>query len=299
MITLQELIGHWNSFFFEPIPVHTVALFRIIFGLLLLRDACYTLANLKDYLGPNGLIQYDRYTRRNPRILSLFLYLPGTIQSVYIIMAIHIISLVFMIVGLFTPISIFVFFVTLRSIVNRNPGIHNGGDNVSRIMCFLLIFASAGHTYSLDEYLFYAPNDPTKEYLQQAPWALRLMQIQLAIIYIKSAYWKLKGTTYRDGTAVYYSLQNYMYSRFPMPAFMQRKPFVHIMTWSTLLIEFLLGITVWIKEFRVTTIIVGITFHLLLEYAMNVHLFGWFMIVCWLLFLDPNWVISMMGGQLP
>ena len=153
--------------------------------------------------------------------------------SVYtIFLCLHITFLCFLIMGLYTLVSAIGAYITLVSIVNRNPTICNGGDNVSRIMCFLLIFTSSGNALSLDEYFFYSPHLPGKQYLMQAPWAMRLMQIQLSIIYLYTAYWKLKGATYRNGTAMYYVMGNFGYRRFPLPQVLLQKPFVHILTWS-------------------------------------------------------------------
>jgi len=293
MISLEQLWQSWNSFFFLPVPVYTVALFRIVFGLVLLFDVLYNLPNLKEFLGPEGLINYTRYkTRAGKRAFSLFLYMPPTMRSVYLITGLHITSLIFMIAGLFTPLSVIITYLTLCSIVNRNPTICNGGDNVSRIMCFYLIFASSGHAYSLDEFLFYAPAMPGKEYLLQAPWAMRLMQIQLSVIYLNTMYWKLKGVTYRNGTALYYITENNNYRRFSVPEIVLRRPFVQLLTWGALLAEFALGIGIWIREFRNPLIIVGFGLHLTIEYILNVHLFSWYMMAVLLLFVDPQMVMN-------
>ncbi|MEI6409155.1 MAG: HTTM domain-containing protein [Bacteroidota bacterium] len=295
MITLDQLIQSWNAFFFEPVPVYTVALFRIIFGIILLREAVFLMGNLGDYLGPNGMVSYERYYQRShKKVLSLFLYLPGTMAATRLIMAMHFLFVLMMTLGLFTPISTALTFVTMRSIVNRNPALCNGGDNVSRTMCFYLIFASAGHAYSLDEYFFYAPTMPGKAYLLQSPWALRLMQIQVSIIYLYTTYWKLKGATYRQGTAIYYVMGNFFYRRFQLPKWMLRTPFVQMLSWGTLAAEAMLGIGLWIKEFRYPTILLGLLLHLTIEYIVSVHLFGWYMMTSLLLFLDPmdvmHWV---------
>src|SRR5437764_15033151 len=101
MITLNEIIQAWNSFFYNPIPIYTVAIFRILFGFILICDAFFILAHAQEYLGPDGLIGFDRYYKRNKgHSLSLFLYLPPTTKSVYLIIGLHIIFLFFMFAGL-------------------------------------------------------------------------------------------------------------------------------------------------------------------------------------------------------
>jgi uncharacterized membrane protein YphA (DoxX/SURF4 family) len=287
MINLTDILNLWNEFFFSPTPVHTVAVFRIVLGFILLYDAIYNLINIKEFLGPTGLISYDHYIKRSGYAFSLFHYLPPKMWSAYAIVGLHIVALLSMILGFYTTISVILVYLTLCSIVNRNPTICNGGDNISRIMCFLLIFASSGYAYSLDEYFFYSANKINNDYLLRAPWAVRLMQIQLSVIYLKSVYWKLKGHTYRSGIAMYYVVQNNNYKRFSVPSFFLQKPFVYVLTWGALFVEFAIGIGIWISEFRNPLILTGFGLHLAIEYILNVHLFSWFMMAVLVLFIDP------------
>jgi len=293
VISLGQLASAWDSFFFDPVPPHSLALFRISFAVVLLVDAVFLVADAREYLGPEGLIDHSRYVNRNRgRALSLFLYLPGTTRSLYLILAIHVVAVLLLGVGLFTRLSAATTFVTLRSIINRNPKICNGGDNVARIMCFLLILSPAGNVYSLDAAIFKDSWAGTPAVLN-APWALRLMQIQISVIYLRATYWKLRGATYRDGTAIYYATISEYYRRLSLPGVFLRKPLVQALTWGTLMLEFSLGTLIWVTEFRTPLMFAGMLFHASIELVLNLHLFGWYMIVCLLLFADPYQVMRL------
>lgn len=288
MVTLSELGAAWNTFFFAPVPAHSIALFRIAFGCVLLFEAFFLLAHAEDYFGPDGLIPYERFEKRaRGRAFSLFLYLPPTLSTVYWILAAHIVAVALLTVGLLTPLSAVASFVTLRSLIARNPEIANGGDNVAKYMAFFLMFTPCGAAYSLDARWFSAwasadGSAPTFE-----PWALRLMQIQLCIVYFNTAYWKLKGATYRNGTAMYYAMTSLNYSRRAFPVVLLQAPFVQALTWGVVAFEFSLGIGLWIEDFRPWLIITGILLHLGIELFLSVHLFGWYMMASLLLFVDP------------
>lgn len=289
MISLNEIMSAWNVFFFDPIPPHSVALFRIVFSALLLLESFFMIARAKEYLGPRGWFSYKQYLKRNRKItFSLFLYMPPTMRSVYIILSLHIAFLTCTMIGLFTPICVVGAFATMISIQKRNRELNNGGDVVARCMWFLLIFANSGQTYSIDEYLFYDQTVSESGILNYSSWALRLMQIQLTIIYFKSFYWKMQGSSYRDGTALYYVLQNRTYSRLKVPKIILQKPIIQYMTWSVLIIQSFIVVGLWVTELRYLAIISGIIFHLSLELTMNVHLFGWYMMTSFLLFVDPS-----------
>ncbi|RFM26433.1 HTTM domain-containing protein [Deminuibacter soli] len=299
MFSLQQLSDAWNTFFFTPEPVYTIALFRIVFGLILLYDSFFIWANALEYLGPQGLLGYERYQQRyHKKSLSLFLYLPPTPLAVHAVLAFHVFFLVMMILGIFTTISVMAVFITLNSIINRNVSLCNGGDNLSRIMCFLLIFTPCGQAWSADQWWqhhqFITPGYIT----MQAPWALRLMQIQVSIIYLYTVYWKLKGATYRKGIAMYYITANDVYRRYRVPRFLLQKPFVQILTWGALIIEFALGIGLWIKEVQYIFLVIGYLFHLAIEYMLNIHLFGWHMLAVLLLFANPVDVYHVIGSWL-
>ena len=203
-MTLDGLASAWAQFFFAPVPVYPVAVFRILLGAILLYDAVVIARDAETYLGPRGIVRYESYFKANRgRALSLFLYLPATMHTVHRVLALHVAALSMMMIGFLTPLATAVTFVTTRSIVNRSAPSCNGGDNVAKIMLFLLIFAPAGHALSLDEILFLRSADPSGGYLAAAPWAQRLMMIQVSIIYLHTVYWKLKGETWRDGSAVH------------------------------------------------------------------------------------------------
>ena len=287
-ISLSDLAHAWNEFFFAPTGAFPIAQFRIAFGCILLYEAAFIARNFEAYMGPDGMVRYSSFVHTSAgRALSLFLYLPATMRSARIIFAVHVVALICMTVGLLSPLATLVSYVTVRSMVNRNPMIFNGGDNVAKIMCFLLIFADPGGALSLDRVLFGNGSDPPTI---NDPWALRLMQIQVSLIYLWTAYWKLGGRTYRNGTAVYYAVSNIAYRRLRVPERLLRRTPVQAMTWGAIGFEWTVGPALWIQELRSFAVLTAIGFHLMLDLLLNLHLFGWYMIACLLLFVDLSTV---------
>jgi vitamin K-dependent gamma-carboxylase-like protein len=283
-ININELTHAWNEFFFAPTSAYPVAQFRIFFGCVLLYEATFLARNFEPYFGPDGLVRYSSFARQSAgRALSLFLYLPGTLRSARAIFVVHVTAILCMTAGFMTPVSTVVTYVTVRSFVNRTPMIGNGGDNVAKIMCFLLIFASSGNAVSVDHTLF---SSTSGSLTIDHPWAFRLMQIQVSMIYLWTAYWKLGGRTYRDGTASYYAVTNIAYRRLRLPGILLRQRFVRPATWGAFSFEWLIGPSLWIQELRLAGAVSAIIFHLILETLLNLQLFSWYMISCLLLFVD-------------
>jgi len=282
MISLHELITLWSDVFHDPIPVTTIAVFRVLFGCLLTINSILLIADRQKFLGPDAVLSLDRQRQLRKRF-SLFHVLPPTDRSVCALLAIHVVACVMLTVGLMTRTSAIIVFATMVSFHHRNPCVFHSGDTVLRLMTFLLVFSPAGKAFSIDSMLVgRAAGIPSA-----GPWCQRLMQIQIAIVYLRTVYWKLQGHSWRDGTAAYYATQLTSYRRFTLPHCLRSVHVARIATWMALLIESSLGSLVWISELRYPTLAAGVLMHLGFELWLNVQLFGWTMMVCLILFVEP------------
>jgi len=101
-------------------------------------------------------------------------------------------------------------------------------------------------------------------------------------------WWKSTGAAWVNGTAVYYLNHLAEYQGLPLPSWLQHPIFVKLGSWLTLAIEFSLGVLVWFKELRYPVLLLGLLFHLFLEYRLDVPLFQWTVISAYVLFIDPR-----------
>jgi len=135
-----------------------------------------------------------------------------------------------------------------------------------------------------------------------------MIQIQLALLYFSAFCWKLKGTAWLQGTALYYVYHLDSLKRFPLPAWFFRPAILKLAGWSALALEFSLGVLIWIKDLRYILLGLGFLFHLCLEYSLNIPLFQWDVLSAYILFVDPvdltrvwNWIrchVSRRHGKL-
>ena len=82
--------------------------------------------------------------------------------------------------------------------------IHNSGDTVMIVLSIYLLLSPAGAACSLDRLwrIFRGKEDDAPPLI--VPWAQRLMQIQIAVLYLCASLSKMTGPQWADGTAVYY-----------------------------------------------------------------------------------------------
>lgn len=289
MISLRDLGQGWNRFFFAEEKPLAIAVFRIVFGLVLLANQLLLLPHVPDWYGVRGVVSFDVAEKLPGGAgLNLFAWLPQHDATVWALYWGSCVLAVLLIIGLATRTSAALLFLTLVSLHHRNVLILNGGDTFLRLALFFLIFSGAGRAFSLDRLLRIARGRESGAPPLLAPWATRLIQLQLAFLYFYAFVWKATGGMWLAGTAVYYTSRLVEFWRFPLPYIFEHMWTIQLWSWATLLIEFALGTLVWIKELRYWVLLAGVLLHAGIDYAMNIPLFGFIMISAYVTFVPPG-----------
>lgn len=281
----------WD-FFFKPQPVDNLGLMRVLFGLLLLFNWYMIWSYLDVFWGVDGLISLKTSMEYGSSIrFSLFDFMPNDPRVPASIALLNLVSAVGVTLGLFTRTSMVLAFMTLLSFQNRNDFILNSGDIVLRNILFFMMFSAAGKAYSLDRWFYNLRFGKSPQPVMERPWALRMIQIQFCVIYIATVLFKIKGTHWVDGTAVYIATRLEEFVRVPFPL-LNNLAVIKFMTWSTLVVELAMGTLVWFKDLRYWVLLSGIGLHIGIELVMSIPMFEWVMVVTMLSLVDPWDVIS-------
>lgn len=115
-----------------------------------------------------------------------------------------------------------------------------------------------------------------------------MIQLQLSLMYVATFLLKLKGAPWLLGSALFYVYHLDEFKRFPIPQWFFQPAVLKFGCWATLVLEFSLGVLIWIKEFRYPLLALGLLFHLWLEYSLNIPLFQWDILSAYVLFVDPD-----------
>src|SRR5215469_9449990 len=217
-MSLQSFAEIWNEFFFakqSPIPI---ALFRIVYGTLVIITLGLLRPDWLNWYGTNAWLSLSTALKLEPgHRLNLFAIIPQSDAWVNAIFWLAVTSAVLLTIGLFTRSSSVVVFVCLSSIQQRNLYITHGGDTFLRLAGFFLIFAPAGAALSLDRLIGMWRGKDSAVRLR-SPWAQRMIQIQLALVYLTTFLVKIKGAYWLDGTALFYVYHLDELRRFPLPS---------------------------------------------------------------------------------
>jgi Vitamin K-dependent gamma-carboxylase len=285
---LQTVRKAWEKFFFAPQSPTPIALFRILYGVCVSVTLILLHSDWLDWYGVHGWVSRATMKTIEPGIrLNLFMLLPQDDRWIGGLYYILLSFAVLLTMGLWTRMSSVVVFLGLASLQQRNPFIGHGGDTFLRVAGFFLMFAPAGAALSLDRLIRRCKKGERLEVAPTAPWAQRMIQLELALVYIMSFCWKMKGHTWLNGSALYYVTHLSEIQRFPLPGWAQNSVVLKLGSWSTLVLELALGVLIWVRRFRYPLLLLGLLFHLSLEYAFNLPMFQWDVLSAYVLFIDP------------
>lgn len=287
MISIKTFINRWDRFFFKEVPVEGIAVFRMVWCFLLMMYLFLDIGNISDFYGPKSLISLNTVKANfNFAHLNLFQIFGDSESVVMIMMGVYGVALFFSLIGFKTRSSLMVALACMVSFHQRNIWLLSSSEVLMRTIMILLVCAPAGNALSVDSLIGKMKNAPLPR--EWAPWALRLIQIQISVVYLWTVWHKLKGDQWVDGTAVYYATRLNNMTNFPVPFLLDNMFFIKFMTWGTLILEFALGALIWFKEFRKPLIFAGLIFHIGIEYMMSIPFFELIMMALLLNFFTPE-----------
>jgi vitamin K-dependent gamma-carboxylase-like protein len=269
----------WVRFAFEPVDTAPMAALRIAAGLLCLGWALSYLPDAGFFLGAHGAAP-DRPTPTHPWEWNVDLGSPVLWLLVLAGAA------VFMTVGLFSRLSSIAVLVLLIAIQRRDYATLNSGDLLLRALVFYIVLMPSGECWSVDAWF---GRRIGREPQPRAPWGLRLLQIQVTLLYFFAAWDKLRGQTWSSGTAVGIVLQIGDLQRFAVPFSIATSPTVSaVLTYGTLATEIFLTFGLWRPRLRWWAIGAGLLLHLGIEATILVGWFSLAVIACYLAFVPAE-----------
>ena len=303
---LRSLFEAWNEFFFAPQSPTPIALFRVIYGLLVIADILLLRPDWLAWYGPHAWVSLSTMQKLEPGMrLNVFAVIPQTDAWADSVFWGILASAILLTIGFLTRLNSIIVFLGIASIQQRNLYITHGGDTFLRLAGFFLMFAPAGAALSVDHLVRIWRGKEDARIKPRSPWAQRMIQLELSILYFASFCWKVQGVPWINGTALYYVYHLDQLRRFPVPSWFLRPTVLKLATWWTLVLEFSLGVLIWIKDLRYILLTLGLLLHLFLEYSLNTPMFQWDVLSAYVLFIYPadmqrawNWISGRVAPHL-
>ena len=214
-----------SAWWAEPVRAERLAALRIGVGLVLLLDILGTyMPRTGDFFGAGSLsdpgthsfnatpLEWHRLLLEQVTSPGWWHVLLGTWAFAALLLALGICPRLAAAVAWFFSVSVW----------RINPDLHNNGDQVRNILLFLLIFCPSAAVWSLPSWWRRkSASGPVLVY----PWVLRLLLVQLAVIYFMNGLYKLRGEHWHSGATLSILLGDVSWARWsfagwPMPGWL-------------------------------------------------------------------------------
>lgn len=281
-----------DRFFFGIIEARRVAVLRILFGVLALREFMVNFSIAEFHFANTGWLQLGKlpWSSQPAEIWGEF-FDGWSISSTRILFILGAFLALLMIVGLFSRLSVVLVFLTLLVGQSRNHLILAGGDCIVLNVLFILMFSECGKTWSIDRYRL----RETNSVFTCSGWPLRMIQMFICLVYMITGAAKLLGHDWLNGSALNYVMINPRVSRWTTTR-LGVEPWHSVAAWISIFVPlwevsfpFLL---IW-RPVRGWNLLLGTIFHLLTAIFMKVFFFGQIMILSYAAFVPDKWLASL------
>ena len=290
----------WDRFLFDPESPSPMVLVRAAWGIAAAIWAITLLPDIDPFLTKGAL----RSTQaRQPGSWNPLDWI-GWTKAPLVVCVVLLVAAVATAVGYRSRLSSAVAVLSMLALQRTNITIFNSGDLVLRQIGIAVALAPTGLLLSLDarrarrlrppevgpsEDIDGEPDADGVATPRRAPWATRLLQLQLALGYSLSCWAKVRGSTWHDGTALALALRISDLHRFNPPAsIFHEAALLNLLTWATLVFEGSFIFLVWNRRFRPWVLCIGVLFHLGIDLFFDVGFFSWAMWIAYLAFLPPE-----------
>ena len=277
----------WRFFFDDTAP-DTLCVLRMIFGAFLVAELLLLTPVVLLYMPDGGPIPFDVV---RGEIGSNTLTLLTLVRSPLGILALHVLGIVAAVgitVGLWTGLSTLIAYVVYLSFMNGALYVWDGGDGVISIVLFLLTLAGlAGHTrvaYSLDAWIARRRKKPLRTAIPA--WPVRMLQLQLCLLYFFSSWYKTQFVEWQTGEALHFVFNQLAFSTFPMAWISNFPILLTLLTYVVLFLETSFPFLVWVRPLKTPLLWAMFLFHLLIRLSMHVFAFT-VMLPLLIVFVEP------------
>lgn len=276
-----------QRFLFEPRSTAPMTLVRVGWGAVTVVWTLSLLPDVDPFL-TTGALRYDLPSPAGSWNLLQSISWSGAPLAACLVLLVAAIATM---VGYRTRLSTVVAVVCLISIQRTNTTILNSGDLFLRQIGIAVALSPCGLLWSVDarRRTRASPPRPARpEELWRAPWALRLLQLEVTVGYALSGWAKVRGSTWRDGSAVARALRIEDLQRLAVPEWVFSSGLLTALTWATLAFEGAFILLVWSRRLRPWVLGVGVTLHLGIDLFLDVGFFSWAMWLAYLSFVFPG-----------
>lgn len=256
-------------------PLHTIRLFRTGVYLCLLLNTFFVLPVADSLWGSGSLVAPISYPRGILYRIYYFLMPESHQQWYWLFFVIQISGIVLFLARIWRRFAMVMVFIATAVLFARAHTYTTGGHSLILLFLFYFIFIGWRETsrtqHVLSNLFFLA------------------CKIQFLLVYLFAGLYKLQGTYWLSGEALFQVLSIREFSHpWLQQWLLEQHTLLKAGTWAALVYQLVFPIAVWFKLLKKPLILFGILFHLFIAFGMGLPDFGLFMMVSYLMFVDDK-----------
>jgi hypothetical protein len=259
-----------------PVRAERLAALRIGLALVLLGDVLTTyLPNAHVFYGAGGLGDpaLFQWNFQKPHLNWSLLYGVGDPRIILAAMLFWVAAVLCLLLGFWTRLSAGVTWLLSTSFATLNPYVDNSGDQLRGILLFYLMLCPCGTVWSIDAWSRRRrQSDPGPVHVY--PWPLRLLFVQMTLMYFCNGVYKLTGHDWPAGTSLYYVLGDLTLARWSYAAWTVPFWLTRLLTWTVMAWEVLFPALVLWRWTRIPALCFGAALHLGIWISLEVGNFA-------------------------
>lgn len=283
----------------EPVAAERLAALRIGLAAVLFFDVLFT------YL-PMGTTYFGQDSLGSPSMFAYRFKSPSQLWSVFkppswmwsdlkevlesswfiqVGLMVWAVATFMLLLGFWTRPSALAVWILSTSIASINSNIDNAGDQVRGILLFYLMLCPCGAAWSIDAWRKRRKGilkGPALVY----PWPIRLMFLQMTLIYFFNGVYKASGNDWIKGDSLYFVLCDLALARWSYVQWPIWPTLLRISSWVVMSWEVTFPLLVCWRPTRVLALGMGVAFHLGIGLSMELGGFPLYML-CFYLPLVP------------
>jgi len=205
-------------------------------------------------------------------------------------------------IGLMTRITAPLAWFLQLMILHRMTGLLFGLDQIVTYSAMYLMVSPCGAALSVDAHVrdrlsesgrsnaFWSWLLPGEDPGVLANIATRLLQIHLCVIYLFGGLAKARGTTWWDGTAVWYSVANFEYQSVDLTWLSDYPRVFSALSHATMFWEIFYVALIWPRLTRPLMLALAVAVHGGIALFLGMITFGTMMIAANVIFIHPDWL---------
>jgi hypothetical protein len=274
----------------------SAAFLRIGFSAIMIIFYLVNATRREFFWGPHGQLRWATYiTQHNLSLLSLFRYSGSSVFADGLFILSLLVAVAFML-GIVPRISSWAFLLTTFAMFDRNRFMEDGGDHLLVTLTVYLCLADTSCFFALIPARGAIRNRWSQRTMRAFTLvhnaAMFLISAQVALVYFWASFYKISGSTWRDGSALFYILSSDRYTLPVVANLLLSHPVIlSALAYGTVLFQMAFAILMWNRRIKLPLVMLMLVLHIGIAVVLGLVMFSLIMIVADLALLyDDDWI---------